>query len=357
MGQDAASEAHHCRNTNVVRYFAGQKKFHMKNIFITAFLISGLTAWGQPKRVDFNPTTYYRNFSHKIPPVIKIAQGDTLVSESVDAGGLDKTGTRVAERGNPLTGPFYIEGASPGDIIAITLTKVSLNRDYATTVETFVRRSMPMDNIKEIYARNAKGIKWTLDRVNGYAKPQTVHEHLENFRVELKPFMGCVGLAAPVKSKEPLTYFADQYGGNMDFYKVTKGATVYLPVFHEGALLYIGDGHAVQGDGEINGDALETSMDFAFVARVIKGDSKITFPRIEDSEHIIAMGMDKTLEDALKTATLGLLEWVQKDYGLSLKEAAQVIGPSIEYRIPTLAGPKLEVAAMLKKEILKGLKK
>ncbi len=214
-----------------------------------------------------------------------------------------------------------------------------------------------MDNIKEIYARNAKGIKWTLDRTNGYAMPQTPHEHLGAFKVELRPFMGCVGVAAPVKSKEPLTYFADQYGGNMDFYKVTTGATVYLPVYHEGALVYIGDGHAAQGDGEINGDALETSMDFSFVARVIKGGSPLNFPRIEDNEHIIAMGMDDTLEDALKTATLGLLQWIQKDYGLSLKEAAQVIGPSIEYRIPTLAGPKLEVAAMLKKQVLSGLVK
>jgi len=320
-------------------------------------MISGLTALGQPKRVDFKPTTYYRNFSHMIPPVIKIAQGDTLVSESVDAGGFDKTGTSVTERGNPLTGPFYIEGAIPGDIIAITLTKVSLNRDYATTLETFVQRSLPKDVIEPVYARNAKLVKWTLDIKNGYATPQQVHEHLKNLRVPLSPFMGCVGVAAPVKSKEPLTYFAEQYGGNMDFYKVTKGATVYLPVFHEGALLYIGDGHAVQGDGEITGDALETSMDFAFVARVIKGDSKIRFPRIEDSEHIIAMGMDDTMEDALKIATLGLLEWLQKDYGLSLKEATQVIGTSIEYRIPTLAGPRLEVAAMLKKEILKGLTK
>jgi amidase len=332
----------------------------MKSISIAIFIISGLTVSGQPKRVDFKPTAYYRNFSHKTPPVIKIAQGDTLVSESVDAGGIDKSGTKIAERGNPLTGPFYIEGASPGDVVAITLTKVSLNRNYATTVETFIKRSLPSQNSKEVYARNAKRVKWTLDGVNGYARLQplpSAHEHLDNFKIALKPFMGCIGVAAPVKSKEPLTYFAEQYGGNMDFYKVTKGATIYLPVFHEGALLYIGDGHAAQGDGEINGDALETSMDFAFVARVIKGDSKIRFPGIEDSEHIIAMGMDKTLEGALKLATLGLLEWLQKDYGLTLKEATQVMGTSIEYRIPTLAGPKLEVAAMIKKEILKGLTK
>ena len=98
-------------------------------------------------------------------------------------------------------------------------------------------------------------------------------------------------------------------------------------------------------------------MDFAFVVRVIKGKPQIKFPLIEDPEHIVAMAMDKTLEQALKKATLGLLEWIQTSYHLTIKEATQVIGHLIEYRIPTLAGPKLEVAAMIKKEYLTGLKK
>jgi len=329
----------------------------MKYLVTILFSIVGLFAFGQPKSIEFKPTVFYNNFSHKFPSVLTVQQGDTIRSESADAGGFDKSGVRVAKRGNPLTGPFYIDGASPGDILAITLTTVSLNRDYATTVEGFVKRSFPMEAMKEVYGRNAKLVKWTLDKKSGYARPQSVHEHLENFKVPLSPFMGCVGVAAPAKRKEPLTYFADEYGGNMDFYKVTKGATIYLPVFHEGALLYIGDAHAAQGDGEINGDALETSMDFAFVARVIKGEPQIKFPRIEDSEHIIAMAMDKTLEQAIKKATLGLVEWLQKDYNLSLKEVTQVIGTSIEYRIPTLAGPKLEIAAMIKKKNLIGLRK
>lgn len=285
-----------------------------------------------------------------------VQQGDTIKSVSVDAGGFDKNGERVAKRGNPLTGPFYIDGAKTGDILAITLTNVSLNRDYATTVAGFVKRSLPMETIKGVYGRNAKLVKWTLDLKNGFAIPNFAHEHLADFKVPLRPFLGCVGLAAPPKSKEPLSYFADTYGGNMDFYKVTQGSTIYLPVFNDGGLLYLGDGHAAQGDGELNGDALETSMDFAFVAKVIKGTPPIKFPLIEDAEHRVAMGMDKSLEEALKKATHGILEWLQMNYQLTLKEATQVIGPLIEYRIPTLAGPKFEVAAMIKKEYLLGLK-
>jgi amidase len=329
----------------------------MKHLVVFFFVAVGLSVFGQPKSVQFKPTVYYNNFSHKFPAVLKVQQGDTVKSESVDAGGTDKNGERIAKRGNPVTGPFFIEGAIPGDIVAITLTSVSLNRDNATTVGGFVKRSLPMDAMKEVFGRNARLVKWKLNTKSGYATPELVSEHFIDFKVPLNPFMGCLGLAAPLKSKEPLTYFADEYGGNMDFYKVTTGATIYLPVFHEGGLLYIGDGHAEQGDGEINGDALETSMDFSFVARVIKGQPKITFPRMEDSEHIVSMGMDKTFDQALKNATLGLLEWLQKDYNLTLKEASQVIGPLIEYRIPTLAGPKIEIAAMIKKKNLMGLKK
>lgn len=330
----------------------------MKNILKIILISSALTTFGQAKRVDYEPTTYYRNFSHKISPVLKISQGDTLVSETVDAVGFDQTGSKVTERGNPQTGPFYIEGAMPGDVLAITLTRVSLNRDYATTLEQFVRRSLPFDVIKPVYARNARLVKWTLDKDSGYAFPQDTHEHLSSFKVPLSPFMGCVAVAAPVKDKEPLSYFAGQFGGNMDFYKVAQGSTIYIPVFHEGALLYIGDGHAVQGDGEITGDALETSMDFSLVTKVIKSSElQLNFPRIEDSEHIMTIATAKTLEEALKLATLGLLEWVQKDYSLSLNEATQVLGTLIEYRIPTLAGPKVAIVAMLKKERLKGLAK
>ena len=88
-----------------------------------------------------------------------------------------------------------------------------------------------METIKEVYGRNAKLVKWTLDINNGFAIPNFANEHLDSFKILLQPFLGCVGLAAPQESKSPLTYFADSYGGNMDFYKITKGATVYLPVF------------------------------------------------------------------------------------------------------------------------------
>lgn len=321
---------------------------------VLLFLLTA-PAWAQPASLRFVPTQFYNTFSHKYPPVLRIKQGDTVRSESVDALGFDRTGTQMAKRGNPVTGPFYVEDAKPGDMLAVTLVAVTLNRNYATTIETFVGRSYPKAEMKDIFGRNGKLVKWTLDIERGMAKPQTTHEHLEDLTVPLHPFMGCLSVAPPVTADEPLTYFAGSYGGNMDFYKVTAGTTVYLPIYHEGALLFLGDGHAAQGDGEINGDALETSMDFAFICRVIKGVS-IDFPRAEDADHLMAMAIDKTMDLALPRATKELVKWLQEEYGLSLREATQVLGPSVEYKITTLAGPHVVIVAMILKDRLKGLK-
>ena len=144
----------------------------------------------------------------------------------------------------------------------------------------------------------------------------------------------------------------------MDFNRITKYASVYLPVFNKGGLLYLGDGHAAQGDGELNWMALETSLDFSFTVSLIKGpENKLNYPRIEDADYIMTVGMDATLEQSLKIATKGMLDWLQQDYRLTLEEATQVMGSSIEYKIAEIVDPKVEVVAMIKKTALKRISK
>jgi amidase len=332
-------------------------KNFIKGIFLVLlFCLVPKVTWGQTnKRIEFHPTTFYRTFSPSAKPVLKLLPGDTVYSESIDAGGFDKKGVKVTEGGNPLTGPFYIEGVSEGDVVAITLTKVALNRNYASTFEIFVPRSLPKSIVNQLW-KKTEPVDWNLDLENGTASPKVTHEHLGDFKIQLKPFLGCVGVAP--KGKEIRTYDSGPFGGNLDFCRAPGGATIYLPVFHNGALLYLGDGHAVQGDGELTGSALETSMDFAFTVDVIQKEKmQLDFPRIEDSTYIMAVGLDKDLDKALKFATKNLLDWLQEDYKLSLQEATQVIGTSIEYRIAEIADPKVEVVAMIRKDILKGLKK
>ncbi len=307
-------------------------------------------------RIDFKPTVYYREFSSANPVSLTIKPGDTINSESVDAGGFDKNGEKKSERGNPLTGPFFIEGVAAGDAIAVTITKISLNRNYATTLEGLVPKSLPGNTIKKKW-RYAKLARWNIDLENNVATPANQHEHIKDVKIPLRPFLGCVGTAPEGTSKIGTGGFG-QFGGNLDFKFITETATVYLPVYHEGALLLMGDGHAVQGDGELNGDALETSMSFEFTVRVIKnGAAELAHPRIEDKNYVMAFGIEKNLDRALKSATQNLLNWLQKDYQLSYIEATQVIGTSVQYVIPKIAATKVEMVAMLPKEILLQLKK
>ena len=307
------------------------------------------------KRIVFVPDTFYNSFSLNVPPALTIRSGDTVYTETIDAMGKDKNGVKRQRGGNPLTGPFYIANAAPGDVLAVTLIKTSLNRSYAYTTETFSSRSLPKTIIKQM--PKGKLAKWNLDVKAGFASPDSAYEHLQNFKVALHPFLGCIGVAPNNKKNTILSFFQGNFGGNLDFSALKQSATIYLPVFHEGAFFYIGDAHAVQGDGEIAGNALETSMDVEFTIRLIKADVlTLTYPRVEDSVHVMAIGVAKEIDDALKIATAGLLEWLQHDYHLSLIEATQVMSTSIEYTIAEIADPEIVVVAKIRKEILKGLK-
>jgi acetamidase/formamidase len=155
-----------------------------------------------------------------------------------------------------------------------------------------------------------------------------------------------------------LSFFQGDFGGNLDFSRIRQSATIYLPVLHDGAYLYIGDGHAVQGEGEIAGNALETSLNVEFTAELIKSDLlKIKHPRVADSTYMMAIGSGKTIDKAIKMATADLLAWLQQDYRLTVPEATQVMSTTIEYTIAEIADPEVIVVAKIKKQLLTSLKK
>src|SRR6202042_1033769 len=139
------------------------------------------------------------------------------------------------------------------------------------------------------------------------ASPEPPSEHLKNFAVPLQPMLGCIAAAPGPGGAPPGTGDSGRYGGNMDFNEITEGATVYLPVSNPGALLYLGDGHALQGDGELNGDALETSMDVEFTVDVIS-NKHLPSPRVENPTSIIALGYDGSLDSAFRDATSNMAQ-------------------------------------------------
>jgi len=305
---------------------------------------------GPPKRHEFVPSTFHRQFSFSIEPVLRVFPGDTIHTTTVDAGGTDEKGVRRVLGGNPETGPFYVETAMPGDVLAVHLTRVRLNRDWAISDDGIVGRAVDSDLAVKM-KDGFKDVRWRLDRQRGVATPEAPPEHLKNFTVPLRPMLGCVAVATGFGSAPPPTGDSGRFGGNMDFNEIVEGATVYLPVAQPGALLYVGDGHAAQGDGELNGNALETSMDVEFTVDVIPNKPLMT-PRVESATHIMTVGLGGTLEDALRAATAGLAQWLEQDYSLTASEIAMVLGSAVEYTIGEVADRNAGIAAKLRKERL-----
>jgi amidase len=305
---------------------------------------------GPPRHHEFVPTTFHRQFSASIPPVLRIWPGDTVHTTTVDAGGTDEKGVTRVLGGNPETGPFYVETAVPGDVLVVHLNRVRLNRDWAVSDDGIVGRALDPDLAVKM-KDGFKNVRWRLDRQRGIAMPETPTEHVKNFSVPVRPMLGCVAVAPGFGSAPPPTGDSGRFGGNMDFNGIVEGVTVYLPVMQPGALLYVGDGHAVQGDGELNGNALETSMDVEFAVDVIAGKPLMT-PRVESATHIMTVGLGGTLEDALRAATSGMAQWLEQDYQLTPSEVAIVLGSSVEYTISEVADRNAGVAAKLRKDLL-----
>jgi len=308
---------------------------------------------GPPQRHEFTPTVFYRRFSAEYKPVLTVAPGDTIHTTTVDAGGTDEKGVKRVLGGNPETGPFYIETAGPGDTLVVHLTRLRLNRDWAGSDDAMVGRALDSDLAAKM-KDTGKGVRWHLDTQRGVATPEKPAEHLKAYSVPLRPMLGCVAVAPNAAQAAPGTGDSGRWGGNMDFNEIVEGARVYLPVSVPGALLYVGDGHAVQGDGELNGNALETSMDVEFTVDVIPG-KHLQGPRVESATHIIAVGLDGSLDDAFRAATSSMAQWLMDDYKLTPSEVAQVLGTSAEYKVSEAADRNAGVVLKISKERLQGL--
>jgi len=196
-----------------------------------------------------------------------------------------------------------------------------------------------------------KPVRWKIDLTKGSASPETAGGRLANLAVPLRPMLG--GLAvAPGNGLPPIsTGDTGNFGGNMDFNEVVEGNIVYLPVQQPGALLYMGDAHALQGDGETSQYGLETSMDVDFTVDLIKAKS-IDMPRVESPTHIMVLGQAGSLDDALRSATAGMINWLAQDYGLSVSESAQVLGSTAKISVANLAGRSVGIAVKVDKATL-----
>lgn len=315
-----------------------------------------VTGWRVPERpagkrtVEFRPVDYSNSWNADRRPVLVVWPGDTIHTTTLDSGGVDETGNTRALFGNPQTGPFFVAGAVPGDTLVVHVRRLKLNRDYADSLDTIVGRALGSTLVADAGALG-KPVRWLLDREAGRARPEGAQGALAGFSVAVKPMLGGIAVAPGFGSPAISTGDAGRFGGNMDFNEVVEGNTVYLPVQQPGALLYFGDAHALQGDGETSQYALETSMDVTVTVDLIKGRT-ISMPRVESPTEIMVLGQAGSLDEALKLASTGMVQWLRQDYGLSLSQAAQVLGAAVHYRVANLAGRSVGVAARIDKAIL-----
>ena len=217
----------------------------------------------------FMPERFYGTYSAAHPPALRVKPGDTVVTKTIDAAGVDWNGKSVAQGPNPQTGPFFVEGAEPGDVLVVTFMKIETNRPMAYSASLLAPYAVDPTAIAARVDRDAKRLTWTIDRARNVARLDQTDIQTGGIELPLRPMLGCVGVA-PARKEAISTATPGPFGGNMDYAWLNAGAKVMLPVNEPGALLFIGDGHARQGEGEVAGTGLETSMDVEFTVELIK---------------------------------------------------------------------------------------
>jgi acetamidase/formamidase len=204
---------------------------------------------------------------------------------------------------------------------------------------------------------NSRGqlVRWRLDLQRGIAMLEDASASLARYAVPLTPMLGCIGLAPADANPPPHTGQFGVWGGNLDFNGIVEGTTVFLPVSVPGGLLYVGDAHAAQGDGELSNNGLETSMDVTLRVERLPRHS-ISAPRVESSTHLMALGLGRSLDDALRTATTNMIEWLMARHRLTFPEVSQVLGTSAEYTVSVVVGQNAGIVIKIRKDRLQSLR-
>ena len=296
------------------------------------------------------PEKFYNTYSFAHPPALRIKPGDRVVTRTIDAAGTDLDGKSVASGPNPQTGPFFIEGAEPGDMLVVSIEKIETNRAMAYSSSLLAPYAVDPGAIATRVDREPRRVTWTIDKARGVARLDQADVQPGGIELPLRPMLGCIGVA-PARKEAISTATPGAFGGNMDYAWMTAGVKLMLPVNEPGALLFLGDGHARQGEGEVVGTGLETSMDVEFTVQLVKSKS-IGWPRLETETHLMVLGSARPLLEAFQHATTELQRWLAADYGLTERGAQTLMGQATEYEVANVVDPNFTVVAKIRKALL-----
>ena len=317
---------------------------------LPALLLLALPLALQAETHRFEPREFHNTFSFAHKPGLRIKPGDTVITYTIDAGGVDSAGVQRGQGPNPQSGPFYVEGAEPGDTLVVNLIRLEPNRSTGFSSSLLAPYVADPGFLRFEGLREPKRFIWQIDKQKGVAFVASPDFKPGRIELPLRPMLGCIGTAPDRKAAVPTSY-PDNFGGNMDYNGMGAGVRLMLPVFEPGALLFLGDGHARQGDGEVVGNAIETSLNVEFSVELIKA-KKINWPRLENTDHIMVLGSSRTLLEALQHATTELQRWLMADYGFDERGASLLMGHAMEYEVANVVDPGFTVVAKMRKRYL-----
>ena len=316
-------------------------------------LLSGFAAQAASYELKATPETvvvgYYWS---EAKPVLKIQSGDTVKIQTASTGGgggaevppeFERISKEVKDKGpggHVLTGPIYIEGAEPGDVLEVRIQKIDLGLPFARNAfrptAGFLQEDYP-------YSRS-KVIRLDKERMMGLFG--------DGIEVPLKPFFGSMGVAPPAAAGRYNSAPPWIHAGNIDNKEFVAGTTLYIPVHVKGALFEVGDAHAGQGDGEVDIQAMETSLVGTFQF-VVRKDKHLTWPRGETPTHYIVMGMDEELVVATKIAVHEMIDFLVKKKGMNKDDAYMLSSVAADFHITQLVDGKKGVHGMIAKGIFR----
>jgi amidase len=306
--------------------------------------------------VKYDPTDKDVKYVYAtVPPVATLKPGDILDTRTLDCFGnaIKKPGDplSLAKGDNPLTGPFAIAGAEPGDTLVVKILELTIDSDKGIGALAPGFGALNSTNYTPMLNGHVPEKVWfyDIDRANNTATFNALDSRF-SVKIPLQPFLGCVGVA-PAGGEARSSVVPAEFGGNMDASEVRPGNTLFLPVSAPGGLLYLGDGHAVQGDGEVAGTAIEVPMHVRLQVDLIKG-RKIAWPRLENETTLMAVGAYRPLDDALRIAFTELVGWVHADYGLSDLDAYELLSQVAKIHVTEMVDPNYVVIASVEKKFL-----
>jgi acetamidase/formamidase len=314
------------------------------------------SAPSKPDVVQYHATIDNVKYVYGVAPsVAHLRPGNILDSNSLDCFGnaIKKPGdTQALVKGdNPLTGPFFIEGAEPGDTLVIHFLDLQVDGNQGLGAFAPGFGALNETNYTPMLHPPLAERIWfyPIDHASNTATFQALDSNYK-VKIPLHPFLGCIGVA-PSNGEARSSVVPAEFGGNMDAPEASVGNTLYLPVNVSGGLLYFGDGHAAMGDGEIAGTAIEVPMKARLQVDLVKG-KHTNWPRFEDEKEIMAAGIYRPVDDAVRIAFTELVAWIHADYGLSELDTYELLSKVGKIHLTEMVDPNYVVVASIEKKYL-----